>query len=118
MGGELSPRGRSPRPLTKSLGGGRRASAWGERESARRQAVRERGGTRRRGGWWCGSGDVSCGHNARRIPKEEEAGLLHPEVGNCSPNTPSLRGESLIFLSSRSQGDADRAPTPSRPPRC
>jgi hypothetical protein len=47
--------------------------------------------------------------SARRAPKEEEARLLHPEVSNRSPDALSSKGGSLIFSSSRSQGDADRA---------
>jgi hypothetical protein len=76
-------------PHTESCGGG--ASAWGGRGSARHQVVYRRGGARRggagarRGGVWeRGSGDAGRHHSARRALEEDEAGLLHLEVGNRS----------------------------------
>jgi hypothetical protein len=91
-GNELSPRGGSLRPLAQSRGGSRGDGAWGGRGSTRRQAAYERGdarrggaGTRRGDDWGYGGGHVGHGHNARRAPEEDEAGLLHPEVSDCSP---------------------------------
>jgi hypothetical protein len=45
----------------------------------------------------CGGGNVCRSHNARRAPKEEEAGLLHPEVSNRSPRRPVLEGREFDF---------------------
>jgi hypothetical protein len=60
--------------------------------STRHQAAYERGDARRGGAsarcgvdWGRGGGHVGRGHNARRAPEEEEAGLLHPEVSDRSP---------------------------------
>jgi hypothetical protein len=49
--------------------------------------------------------------------EEEEAGLLHPEVGHRSSRHSVSRGVSLIFSVSRSQGGADRPP-PLHLPMC
>jgi hypothetical protein len=43
-------------------------------------------------------GDVGRSHNARRAPKEEEAGLLHPEVSNRSPRRHVFEGREFDFL--------------------
>jgi hypothetical protein len=64
-----------------------------------------RGVVRRRDG-----GGVGRGLSACRALEEEEAGLLHPEVGHCSSRHSVSRGVSLIFSISRSQGGADRPP--------
>jgi hypothetical protein len=91
MGDGLPLRGGSLRPLAQSRGGGGRDSAWGGRGNARRQAAYERGATRRGGAgarrwddWGRGGGHASGGHSVRRAPEEDEAGILHPEVGDCS----------------------------------
>jgi hypothetical protein len=105
-------------PLAQSRKGGRRDSAWGGRGSARRQAAYERGDARRGGAgarrgedWGCGGGHAGRGPNVRLAPEEEEAGILHPEVGDCSPIRLIFEmSESLTFSFSRSQGGAHRAP--------
>jgi hypothetical protein len=102
MGGGPPLRGGSLRPLTESRGGGRGASAWGGRGSARRRAVYGRGGARRggagarrggvgvsRGGVWeHDGGDIGRGLSVRRALEEEEVGLLHHEVGRRSSRRP------------------------------
>jgi hypothetical protein len=122
-GGRLPPRAGSPRPLTESRGGGRGASVWGGRGSACRQAVHGRGGTRRegagvrRGGVWeCDGGDVGRGHSARRALEEEEAGLLHLEVGNRSSRRTVLERQEFNLFVFAFAGWR-RPPPPSRLPR-
>jgi hypothetical protein len=85
-------------PLAQSRGGGRGDSAWGGRGSARLQAAYERGDVRHRGAdarrgddWGRGRGHAGGSHNVRRAPEEEEAGILHPEVGDRSPIAASFR---------------------------
>jgi hypothetical protein len=91
-------------PLTESRGGSRGANAWGGRGSARCRAVYGRGGrcsrgavtrrggapARRGGVRGCDGGDVRRGHSSRRTLEEEEARLLHPEVGSRSSRSPIL----------------------------
>jgi hypothetical protein len=48
-----------------------------------------RGGVQERDG-----GDDGRGLSARQALEEEEAGLLHPKVGRCSPDAPFSRGVS------------------------
>jgi hypothetical protein len=56
--------------------------------------------------WGCGGGHAG-GHNVHRAPEEEEAGILHPEVGDRSPVRRIFdMSESLTFSFSRSQGGA------------
>jgi hypothetical protein len=109
--GTSSPREVGARaPLAQSRGGGRGDSARGGRGSTRRQAAYERGGARREDDWRCGGG-----HVGRRAPEEEEAGLLHPEVGDRSPILRIFEmSGSLIFSFSCSQGGAHRAPPHAR----
>jgi hypothetical protein len=78
-------------PLSQSRGGGRGDDAWGGRGSARHQAAYERGDARRRGAgacrwddWGRGGGHAGGGYSARQALEEEEAGLLHPELGDRS----------------------------------
>jgi hypothetical protein len=105
-------------PLDQSREGGKGDSAWGGRESARRQAAYERGDARRGGSdarhgddWGCGGGHAGRGHNVRQAPEEEEAGILHPKVGDRSPIRRTVEmSESLTFSFSHSQGGAHRAP--------
>jgi hypothetical protein len=85
-------------PLAQSRGGGRGDDAWGERGSTRRQAAYERGDAHRGGAgarpwddWGRGGGHAGGGYSARRAPEEEEAGILHPEVGDRSPIAASFR---------------------------
>jgi hypothetical protein len=118
MGDMLSPRGGSLRPLAQSRGGGRGDNAWGGRESARHQAAYKRGDARLGGAdahrgvdWGWGGGHAGGGHNVRRAPEEEEAGILHPEVGDRCPTRRVFEmSEGSTFLSSRSQGGAHRDP--------
>jgi hypothetical protein len=92
MGDGLFPRGGSLRPLAQSRGGGRGDNAWGGRGSTRRQTAYERGDVRRGGAgarrwddWGRGGGHAGSGHSVHRAPEEEEAEILHPEVGDHSP---------------------------------
>jgi hypothetical protein len=85
-------------PLAQSRGGGRGDDARGGRGSARRQAAYERGracrggtGARYWDDWGRGGGRTGGGYTARRAPEEEEAGILHPEVGDRSRTAASFR---------------------------
>jgi hypothetical protein len=98
MGDGLPPRGGSLRPPHPGRGGGGGGDVWGERGSARRQAAYERGDARRGGtgacrwdDWGQGGGHAGGGYSAHRAPEEEEAGILHPEVGGRSPIAASFR---------------------------
>jgi hypothetical protein len=64
----------------------------------RRPAAYERGDTHRGGAgarcwddWGRGGGHASGGYSTRRATEEEEAGILHPEVGDRSPIAMSFR---------------------------
>jgi hypothetical protein len=79
-------------PLAHSCGGGKGDNTWGERGSAHRQAAYERGDARHRGTGVrrgddreCGGRHAGHGRNVRRAPDEEEARILHPELGDRSP---------------------------------
>jgi hypothetical protein len=85
-------------PLAQSRGSGGGDDAWGGRGSARHQATFERGNAHRGGAgarywddWGRGGGHAGGGYNARGAPEEEEAGILHPEVGDRSPIAMSFR---------------------------
>jgi hypothetical protein len=45
---------------------------------------------RRGDDWGRGGGHASGGHNVRLATEGEEAGILHPEVGDHSPITASF----------------------------
>jgi hypothetical protein len=90
----------------------RRNKHLGGHGSARRWAVYGRGGVRRGGVWRHDSGGDDSGLSARRALEEEEAGLLHIEVGHRPSRHSVSRAVSLIFLISRSQGGTDCPPPP------
>jgi hypothetical protein len=85
----------------------------------RRGGARHGGTGARRGGIWerC-SGDGGRHHSARRAFEEQEAGLLHLEVGNRSSRRPGLERQEFnpfVFCVRRV---VPTVPPPSRPPRC
>jgi hypothetical protein len=92
--------------LTESHGGNRGTSAWGERGSARSQALYGRGGARRGGTGMCRGGVRECcngaasrRHSARRALEEEKAGLLHLEVSSRFSRHSGFEGLELKLLS-------------------
>jgi hypothetical protein len=115
MGGGLPREVESPTPVSQSRRGGRGAGAHGGRGSTRHRVVRRRGGARRRsvsahrGSIWecCGGGDRRHS-SVRRALEKEEARLLHLEVSSRSSRRSGFEGLELSFLSSCSQGGADR----------
>jgi hypothetical protein len=120
-GGKPPLRGGSLRPLTESRGGGRGASAWGGRGSARHHAVYGRGGAhcegagaRCRGVWERGGGDAGRHHYACRALEEEEVGFLHLEVGNRSSRCPVLERRESNPSVLRLQGGTDCPPSRAR----
>jgi hypothetical protein len=117
-GDGLPPRGGSLRPPRLEPRRQKRRQRLGGRGSARRQAAYKRGDARHGGAsarrgvdWGQGGCHIGGGHNVRRAPEEEEAGILHPEVGDRCPTRRVFEmseGSTLLF--SRSQGSTHRAP--------
>jgi hypothetical protein len=66
------------------------------------------------GVWRCDGGGDGRGLSARRALEEEEAWLIHLEVGHRSSRRSISRGVSLISSISYLQGGADRPPPPLR----
>jgi hypothetical protein len=111
-GGRAPLRGGSMHPLVESRGGSRGASDWGGRGSTHHRAVHGRGGAHRGGAWQCDGGDAGHSHSARRALEEEEAGLLHLEVGHRSYRRPVLERQEFNLSAFASAGW--RRPSPPR----
>jgi hypothetical protein len=106
-GGQAPPERWGLRPLTESHGGGRGASAWGRRGSARHRALYRRGdarrggaSTRRGGVWECCRSDTGRRLGVRLALEEEKAGLLNLEVSSRFPKCSGFEGLELKLLSS------------------
>jgi hypothetical protein len=106
MGGGLSPRGGSPRPPRPEPRRRQKRQRLGwVRERPPPGSLRERrlapggAGARRGDVRGCGNGHTGGGHNVRRALEEEEAGILHPEVGGCCTTRRIFEtSEDLTFL--------------------